>query len=257
MTAHTIGTCYENPAMPGGNGEKFVTGEFTGCTVYEAGGSVLDLSDYFADEVRGGLIWDRLGEFSGIVIPTATTNAAATTKVMVKGVSWDDVVLAHDAACFNAAATSDNADVWLQPADSELLGIRTLLTAKFAGTGPLTALTIEVGDTGGTDANGFYDGSADLVANAVGSTSVGIGARIGVNDGTVNAYLATAAQRKLTATATGGDFDNTTAGSVTLRCYFTPSQTNGHVGRGSTPEVHTGQVLSGSTFYFQAWGTDA
>ena len=78
MSAHTLGTCYE---MVGANmgGQKLVSGEFTGSASYDAGGSTLDLSDYFADEVRGGLVWDRTGEFVGVYQPTASAKSTPSS----------------------------------------------------------------------------------------------------------------------------------------------------------------------------------
>jgi hypothetical protein len=254
MSAHTIGTFYEQRTA-NFEGQKLVSGQFTGSASYDLGGSTLDLSTAFADECRGAWICDTAGEWVGLYVPTASTNAAATGKVMVKGISWDDVVLAHDATCFDAAATTDAADVWAQPANSELLGCRVTLDTPFVATS-MTALTIEIGDTGAADANAFYAGSADLVADAAASVTVGPGAEIGSDEGTVPSYVWGATNRKLTATSTGANLSTTTAGQITVRFYFSPVTAQGYAPRGMG-EVHSGQVLSGSTFNFIAWGTDA
>ncbi|MCP4644091.1 MAG: hypothetical protein GY851_26850, partial [bacterium] len=181
----------------------------------------------------------------------ATSNDPATGTVMVKGVSWDDVTITHSHAACNAAGTTDAADFWLQPANSVLLGVRTTLVAKFAATS-LSALTIEVGDTAAADPNAFYAGSADMFADTVGDVTTGPGVEIGNTHGTRAAYLTTAAQRKLAVTATGANLNATTAGSFVLRMYFSPLTEQGYAPYGMA-EVHSGQVLSGSTFNFMAW----
>jgi hypothetical protein len=254
MSAHTIGTFYEQRTA-NFEGQKLVSGQFTGSASYDLGGSTLDLSTAFSDECRGAWICDTAGEWVGLYVPTASTNAAATGKVMVKGISWDDVVLEHDATCFDAAGLTDAADIWLQPANSVLLGCRVTLDTPFVAAS-MTALTIEIGDTGAADANAFFDGAIDLVAGSAGDVGVGAGDEIGAVNGTVPAWLATAAQRKLSATAVGANLSTTTAGQITVRMYFSPVTAQGYAPMGIA-EVHSGQVLSGSTFNFIAWGTDA
>jgi len=253
MSAHTIGTCYE---MVGANfgGQKLVTGEFTGSASYDLGGSVLDLSDYFSDEVRGAWVQDNDGEWVGLYV-NAAANAPATGTVMVKGVSWDDVVLAHDATCFDAAGLTDSADVWAQPANTELLGCRITLDTPFVAPS-MTALTVEIGDTGAADPNAFFAGALDLVAGSAGDVGVGAGAEIGSDEGTVPSYVWSATNRKLAATAVGANLSTTTAGQITVRFYFSALTEQGYAPKG-LGEVHSGQVLSGSTFNFIAWGTDA
>ncbi len=233
-------------------GQKIVTGEFTGSAAYDSGGSVLDLSDYFSDEVRGGIVTDRTGEFEGYIVPTVSTNAAATTKVLVRGISWDAVTLAHDGAWFAAAGTTDDANVWLKPANSECVGVRITLDTKFVASS-MTNLTVTVGDAG--DPNGLFAGTIDLVDDVITTTDTTWGVEIGDWS---NAFASSAAQFLLYATATGANLDTTTAGSATGKFYFTPIDSlTGTLGKGNRPEVHSGQVLSGNTFYFQAWGTDA
>jgi len=251
MSAHTIGTCYEQRV---GNfeGQKIVTGEFTGSASYDSGGSVLDLSSQFADEVRGGYITDRSGEFVGQLLPTASTNAAATTKVLVRGTSWDAVTLAYSGVWFDASATTDNANVWLKPANSECVGVRVTLDTAFVAAS-MTNLTVTIGDAG--DTNGLFAGAIDLVDDAITTTDVTWGVEIGDWS---NAFATGTAQFLLYATATGADLDALTAGSATAKFYFTPVDSlTGALGKGTMPEVHSGQVLSGNTFTFIAWGTDA
>ena len=65
-------------------GVKLVAGTFTGSTSYDTGGSILDLSSVFKDECRGGIVQDATtGVLQAALIPTTSTNAAATTKVML------------------------------------------------------------------------------------------------------------------------------------------------------------------------------
>lgn len=251
MSAHTLGTCYE---MVGANfgGIKQVAGTFTGTASYDSGGSVLNLSTVFSDECRGGFAWDKAGEFSAIIVPTASTNLAATTKALVRGISWDDVTLAHNATCFDAAGTTDSAAVWTQPANSLFVGCRITLDTPFVATS-MTALTVEIGDAG--DNNGFFAGTLDLVAGSAGDTDDTNGAEAG--DWT-NAFVTSGTARTLYATATGANLSTTSAGQITVRFYFIPEDyLTGTLNTGNFAEVHSGQVLSGSTFQFVAWGTDA
>lgn len=254
MGAFTGLTTTSENAATGGGGVKTVSGAVTGPASYDLGGSVVDVSTLFSDECRGMIVTDTAGEFKGFYV-NAAANAPATGKIMVKGVSWDDVAITHTATCFDAAGLTDAADVWLQPANTELLGCRVTLDTPFVAPS-MTALTIEIGDTGAADANAFFAGALDLVAGSAGDVGVGAGAEIGSDEGTVPCYLWSAAQRKLSATAVGANLNTTTAGQITVRFYFSAVTAQGYAPKGFG-EVHSGQVLSGSTFNFFAWGTDA
>jgi hypothetical protein len=235
----------------GGGGLKVVSGRLTGPASYDLGGSVADISTLFSDECRGARVSDITGEFDPYYV-NAAANAPATGKILVRGTSWDDVALAHDGAWFDAAATTDNANVWLKPANSECVGIRITINTQFAAPAA-TNLTVTVGDAG--DVNGLFAGTIDLIDDVAGTTDVTWGAEIGDWS---NAFATGTAQFLLYATSVAGNLDTTTAGLATLRAYFTPPDNlTGALGKATMPEVHSGQVLSGSTFEFLAWGTDA
>jgi hypothetical protein len=210
------------------------------------------MSTYFKNKCMGMIVLDNAGEFTASYVP-ATLYAPATGKLLVRGMSWDDVSLDHaSAGCFNATATTDNDIIWAQPALSVCTGMRVTLAEKFVAAS-LTNLTIEIGDSG--DHNGLFAGAIDLVTGTVGDTDKTWGVEIG---DWANSYAATATDRYLWATATGANLNTLTAGTITVRCYFAPKDNLTNTFGGYTlPEVHSGQVLSGSTFSFYAWGTDA
>jgi hypothetical protein len=82
MSAHTIVSVKEL-ARNGGDGEKLSHVQITGTASYDTGGSVLDLSSYFGDEVRA-IIPSTQGttEYQLTYIPD-TGNAPATGKIAV------------------------------------------------------------------------------------------------------------------------------------------------------------------------------
>jgi len=83
MTAHTVTSVY---TMSTGNSvdgivTKLVT--ITGSASYDTGGSILDLSDYFGDEVRALIpAVQGTGALGAQYVPAAS-NAAATGKVVL------------------------------------------------------------------------------------------------------------------------------------------------------------------------------
>jgi hypothetical protein len=127
------------------------------------------------------------------------------------------------------------------------------LDAKFVATS-MTALTWEVGLAG--DTNGLLTGgTSDLVADAVDSGDNTLGAYMISNAGY---HAVTAVPWLLAATATGANLSTTTAGQVTVTYYYYPDVPTGLkiTGPGSA-EVASTADLSGVTFRFEAWGTDA
>ncbi len=250
MSAHTIVTETEVCPSFAPSGVKTVSGTFTGSASYDAGGSVLDMSDSYSDECRDLIATDEAGKYLAIY-DNATSNAAATGKVIVKSVlPYDTVVtIAHDETLFDASATSDSANVWVQPTGSTFVGVGVELTEKFVAAS-MTALTIEIGDAG--DPNAVYAGAADLVADAVDSVTYTRGAElVGVTGIDVAqtwvAYVS----------ATGADLDTTTAGEIKLHFYHYPAAADNKWIAGPGSEVADSEDLSGVTFKFISNGTDA
>lgn len=110
---------------------------------------------------------------------------------------------------FNAAATTDNADVWTQPAGSILLVARATLLLAFAAPS-LVSVALTLGDAG--DPDGLEAAAADLVADPLGTKYQTRGAYF---DATAGSLLQAAAKTwKAYATAVGANFADLTAGSV-------------------------------------------
>ncbi len=84
MSAHTVVTAVDT-AIYGGEGVKQVSGTFTGSASYDTGGSIIDLSSYFSDEVRSLICTCQgLTKTDGTFIPGAS-NGAALGKIAM----WD------------------------------------------------------------------------------------------------------------------------------------------------------------------------
>ena len=84
MTAFTSVTkIYEVPAPAGGDGVKMAFCSAVSTASYDANGSVIDLSDIFADTVVGAVFMVNNADFRYVFVPTATTYAAATGKVFI------------------------------------------------------------------------------------------------------------------------------------------------------------------------------
>jgi len=60
------------------------------------------------------------------------------------------VTKAHDSDLFNAAALTDSATIWTQPANTVILGIKMVLKTQFAGTG-ITDIDVTIGLAGDPD----------------------------------------------------------------------------------------------------------
>ena len=85
MSAHTI-TSASTIAKIGGDGVKilYVTGTLSAS--YDTGGSVIDLSDYFSDEVRSITATVNGLTLTHLTYVPAGSNAPATCKIAC----WDD-----------------------------------------------------------------------------------------------------------------------------------------------------------------------
>ena len=252
MSAHTIVTETEVTPSFATNGIKIVSGTFTGSASYDTGGSVLDMSDSYADECRELTATDESGTYMA-VYDNAASNAPATGKVIVKQVlpTVATVTIAHDGTLFDATATTDNAVVWAQPAGSTLVGVGVKVGAQFVAAS-MSALAIEIGDSG--DNNGVYAGAADLVADAVNSVTYTRGAYL---IGHAGYSVVAATNWTAYVSATGANLDATSAGSLVLYFYYYPAPASSKWISGPGAEVASTTDLSGVTFKFLSNGTDA
>lgn len=126
------------------------------------------------------------------------------------------VVKAAGSNLFNAAATTDSANVFVQPALSILVSAFYVLNTQFAAPS-LTDLDIEVGD--GSDHNGLLAATGNLTSDDVGSKYSTRGAYF---DATAlpSGMLFSEAGRTWVAyaAATGANLNTLTAGQITF--YF-------------------------------------
>jgi hypothetical protein len=113
---------------------------------------------------------------------------------------------------FDAAAVTDTKAIWTSPAGCIVLGIKMRLYEKFAGTG-LSDMEIEVG-IGGGDVDAYLDSSAgmNLFSDDLNSKYFTKGAGFDSASGLL--HLATATTFTATATSTGCNLADLTAGTV-------------------------------------------
>lgn len=126
------------------------------------------------------------------------------------------VTKAFGSDLFNAAATTDNAIIWTQPALSLLLNVTIVNELLFVAPS-MTNLGITVGD--GTSATGILNATMNLTSDALNSKYKTRGAYW--NGGAVGTeyYVATAKDWSGYATSTGANLSALTSGQVTF--YFT------------------------------------
>lgn len=119
----------------------------------------------------------------------------------------------------NAAATSDSAVIWQQPANTILLFSEMVLDVAFVATG-LTTMTITLGD-GGNAAGLLTDGGQALRTDAVGTAYKTKGAYFDATAGSLLKETAT----NWTGYATAGvaNLNTLTAGQVTFKFVYLAS----------------------------------
>jgi hypothetical protein len=242
------------PAPAGGVGLKFLKGTFTGSASYDAAGSVLDLSSIFGSTVRGLVAWDPTNTYRYAFVE-GTSGAATDIEVAVASAGGEVVTTAtakiHTDTMFDASATTDNAVIWQQPANSTLLGCKVRLDVAFVAAS-LTDLDVEIGDSG--DENGLLTATMNLVSDTPLDEYVGLGAYFE----TGGIHRTGATDWYLYATATGADLDTTSAGGLTLTTYHVLDEGAGtYIGAGQSSDLVAATDLSGTTVHFVAWGTDA
>lgn len=83
MSAHTLVSSAKLAGYQPTDGTKAYAITFTGSASYDTGGSVLNLSTLFGSKCLGGITQQLGGVLQASVIPTSSTYAPATTKVML------------------------------------------------------------------------------------------------------------------------------------------------------------------------------
>lgn len=126
------------------------------------------------------------------------------------------VTKAYSSTLFDAVATTDDDDVWAQPAGSVLLAVKIKMTAQFVA-GSLTDLDITLGLAG--DVDGLLVQAMNLTSDAVASQYTTRGAYW--NEAAGMGFLAkdAATTWRAYATAVGANLSTLSAGSVDF--YFT------------------------------------
>jgi hypothetical protein len=122
-------------------------------------------------------------------------------------------------AAMNAAATTDTALCWEQPAGSTLLAVRVVLTEQFVAPS-LTDMDFSLGDASGGDDDGLIaPGAINLVTDAVATQYKTRGALWDTAAEASFFYQHAAKEWHLFMSATGANLNTLTAG--TLTAYFT------------------------------------
>lgn len=227
-------------------GSKYKRGVFnvTFDSSYVTGGEPLDFSAYdfnyiYDIDVDNGLSGIGL-QLGGTKSSGVTTASTALLRAMLRQPLEVSGTVAHDGTLFDAAATTDSAVLFQQPAGSNVVGIEIGVGAQFVATS-MTALTMEVGD--GSDADGYFDGTIDLVADAVGTTDTTKGVLF-----VPSVYKQAATNWTATATATGANLSTTSAGSMTYSYWYYPETPDGAVGGPGISEVPSTTDLSAYSF---------
>jgi len=126
------------------------------------------------------------------------------------------VTKAHDSDLFDAGATTDNAVIWTQPANSKLIAAMMRLETQFAGTGPWSDLRVTLGNTG--DNNGLLVTTGNMVTDSVDTEYEDVGAYYDTFTEGVHGKTTAAQDWTGYATSTGGNLSVSSAG--TMDFYF-------------------------------------
>ena len=155
-----------------------------------------------------------LSEFQGLSLTLATTGRYQ--QINNYNVQTVAVTKAFDSDLFNAAATTDNAVLFTQPAQSLLLNVVMVNELLFVAPS-MTDLDISVGD--GSDDNGILNEAMNLTVNALNTKYKNRGVYWNGGAAGTEYYTTTAKAWSGYATATGANLNTLTAGQVTF--YFT------------------------------------
>lgn len=125
------------------------------------------------------------------------------------------VTKTYNSDLFNAAATTDSAVIWTQPANSLLIGFRALQTTQFVATS-MTDLDVAVGDSG--DQDGIFGEAMNLTSAPSGNPFLNRGVYWSGGAAGTEYYTSTAKDWYGYSTATGANLSTLSAGSITF--YF-------------------------------------
>jgi hypothetical protein len=109
MSAHTLVTCVKGPSAPGGDGTTWAYGTFTGSAAYDAGGSILDLSSYFASKVYWLSCTPRGDATLNAKWVPGASNGAALNKVFLDDNAGTEETLDHSGTTFDFLAIGTDA----------------------------------------------------------------------------------------------------------------------------------------------------
>lgn len=216
-----------------------------GLTVNHAGGTGIKVQavsypaiDFFRGATRSWTLYDSVGVFiihdqvNNKAVLTAPTGGPIqvnnTVDGAVQGFTRSAVVItniktakvpkAHNSDLFDAAALTDSATIWTQPANTRLIAVMMKLTVRFVGAG-IASVVVTMGDAG--DPDGLLLTTGNLVSDAVateyeqagvywadfaGGMAEGLASKRANASGT-KAWIAYA-------TAVGANLDQTSAGSI-------------------------------------------
>ncbi len=158
--------------------------------------------------------------WAGAADPYVHLGYSAGTVLYGVGIRTVAVTMDHAThAAMNAAATTDTALCWEQPAGSTLLGVRVVLTEQFVAPS-LTDMDFSLGDASGGDDDGLIaPGAINMVSDAVGTQYKTRGALWDTAAEASFFYQHAAKEWHLFMSATGANLNTLTAG--TLTAYFT------------------------------------
>jgi hypothetical protein len=123
---------------------------------YETGGSTLFIDSLDrSTEALGRTNSLIYGTFNATMTSqTLALNAGTITHGQNVNIKTVSVTKHHDSDLFNAAATTDEAIIWAQPAGSVVLGVKIQLTEQFVAAG-LTTMTVTLGTGAAGDPDGY------------------------------------------------------------------------------------------------------
>ena len=211
---------------------------------YPTGGETVDFSAYGFTSITDIDVVNNVNGYGVKLSATESgglfTASTAKLKVMLNQPLEVSGTVAHDVTLFDAAATSDSAVLFAQPAGANITGIELGIGAKFVATS-MTNIVVTVGD--GSDVDGYSAATLDLVADDVGDVDTTKGVLF-----VPTVYLQAAQNWTATATATGANFSTTSAGSMTWSYWYYPETGDGCVGGPGISEVPNTTDLSTVSF---------
>jgi hypothetical protein len=239
------------PAQVIGNDYKRAVLKATFDSSYPTGGEIAGFDSYGFTKITG---IKATSNNNGYALELSGTESggeytASTAKLVAKLIKPYEVsgTVEHDDTLFDASATTDSAVLAVQPANTTLVGIEIGIVSKFVAAS-MTALTVEVGD--GSDVDGYFDGTIDLVDDDVGDVDTTKGVLFNVG----GIHKTSATNLTATVTATGADLDTTTAGEMSYTIFYYPDTADGCIGGPGVSEVPNTADLSSVFFNIEVEG---